>query len=830
MISEEKHIQLSKLWATILEIENLDPDSISMVTEDIKTFLKDAKKKLNKLSELYLKTLHAQSQDKFLSLAFLESGFLFNGPNVTVPTGVPSLGDPKLPDQQSNRHLLMNYISSAHKKFSMEGLSTELSANEAKQNKEVEQKETEIYDWLCTALHKDFPQLRVTGAGSCDNQTASTVLASLFKRIRNHIAILYLKHLKGIKWEPPKEAHGKICKPRKNLDTIHAALVTLLDQNVAFFTYPGLKEAANTVSLVNRHKKLSNANGLGPVQRTALSSIQANAFTKFVSNKVTKCMDNVINLETKLKSDSSCSDEIHRNKNKTQDLKNRLSQAQNKAICTSSRLLLWMLGCKSGARFNQAEKAKFEANADESGKPTATISNDANDFKVKGNLDLRQTVCCKKDCKSQENGKTDLSCLCCAIRNHIELRDKINTERNESGRPLVGNHPGFASRSKTALGRLKECVSNTGVVQITQSDRRLKELQNCGEERIPVSSKNLCFDCNAVIETKLVRNINGFAVVHQVPLVGPLAKLKHGDIIAAIKYGSSEQLTKEGEMQLIEKPGTVAKYEQIIELFSTQRSDQQTVRIYYLRSKSMHSDIDGATYLKWLKKMIQAWQDSLGTIGPANDLYLSKEKISNIGTHSARISFAANAHDLGCDIDGIMKALDHTSYHMTFRYIKQSIRSHNAKSRTVEAMATGQLTQTNAAPSQIDRKVDIHSKDPPSDISPEIWRKYRSDVKSYKKAGCLKFQCPNCVAPYDERRFIGFSSKQMLKKHLETCACISSAKSTLKASAECARQNLEKAGVGPDKFLGTVEVAQQNLEHQHKELGIFQRRKKRKRK
>ena len=825
---EEIHAQVLKLWATILEIQT-GPEVIPSVSstiedggeppedggeppedggkllEEKREFLKGGVKLLESLSNLYIQTLRTQSQDTFLSAAMQVSGLA-----AVTKTAAP----PEHVGHSTNTDQVLDHIRSASELWT--SASNELLHNQNTLNAHVKRIENELSGWLTDAMD-EFECSRTR-----EREGRTGALACLVNSIRYSLAKSYLGHLKGIAWKPPRQQGTRVnCRALKSLDMTHAALVTLLDHNTAFFTYPGLKEAANTVSLAAKHKKLSLANNRGPIQRTALSFVKNEGFVKYLSDTLQKIKDKVTKLEADVKKRQSIVVKTDTVRAKIQILTEQLELARKELYICSSRRILWGLGSKTGARVNAAKRAALEAVGDSQGSSSVQISNDANDFKVKGNRELTTTISCNVSCTSTED-KTDARCLCCSIRWHIKCKEAMNRMRREQCLPLVGDHPGYLGRDKTQFGRIAQGSCDVGCIKITQQHRMGKKIRLNSPPK-NVSHNNFCFNRSACIDTSLVENIDGDAVVCDVPLDGPLSNLKHGDTIAAIKYGSNDRLRKHTQTQLAAGVQAVAKYDEIVDVMNQNRTDFKTVHIYYLRRENCHKDIDGSTYLKWLQNMIRAWQQSLGPIDASDDMYLSEDAISNIGTHSARVTFAANAHDLGCGVEGIMKALDHKSLAMTLRYVLQSTRSRNGKTKTIQTMTSGQLIQPESVCSQVATKVTLCSEKPPTNVHNQVWRQYRAHIKSFSNAGCLRFQCPKCIAPYDERRFIAFSTKQALQKHLKNDKCGTHSPEDAKHT----RHLLENAGVGPDSYLGTVHAANDNrkrLDAISKERGTKRKR------
>ena len=228
----------------------------------------------------------------------------------------------------------------------------------------------------------------------------------------------------------------------------------------------------------------------------------------------------------------------------------------------------------------------------------------------------------------------------------------------------------------------------------------------------------------------------------------------------------------------------------------------------------MHADIDGATFAKWLRSTVTEWQAAIKP-GVSDALYISPERIRNIGAHSPRISFAAVSFDKGCDVVSIMHALDHKSTQMTIRYILQSERSANGRADALTAMARG-VPLTGPRSSESSRAPQGIASKSPDGVNDSAWRRFVADRKKFRENGYIEFQCPHCVADYDERRYTAFATHGALKKHLDPAKGAKCPANTnneeAKSNAKAIREALERANMPTENFLGTVEEAKKKMD------------------
>jgi len=835
---EDNHAQMCKLLSSISTISEKFGASSTIAnttpapTQQQAQFIAKGSKLLESLSELYENKINTHLEDVTFAMMFATGKTLSdnapsdnapsdNAPSDNAPSSNATSGHPP-----SVRADLYRTVRDAFEGAKSNGLEDDIKSNLAKVQGSITSGEAKLYKWLKDVL-STFEQpalssgMEAQPALSSGMEAQPALSRGMEAHLQNIRVILSERFLaneyEGRKWEPPpnrRHAEGAPFVGLKSLKKVHSALLILLKQNPTFFADPDLKAKANTLRILKQHMKLSEANDRGPTQRTALNQARMDAYMAHLKDKF-DCQHAKVKEALHALSKAQPSDSAKR------ALDSKYMEELSMLMVLSSRITLLHKGAHCGERFGQSKKAKLKVTQGPNQEQTAQSFSKASDTKTQTE-DMTLTIPHHKDC-SHARGESvvaaasstsshsnyglptlrSTTCTSCVLIRHVKLQEFVNKQLMARSLPTIGLHPGCRNNSKSIGGKV-DVVRKLKQISVSRHERGCTPSPDGGGTFI---------NCRGAIDAKqLVIEKDGLAIVQNVPLCGPLTKLKRGDIIGAVRKGSSNTLT-EAEKQNLGKDDTLEAYSTVVQALSTPLGDGSHVYLYVLHAQKQRRDIDGGTFCKWLKKTIREWQHSFKDKSTANPLFMSETAIKNIGTHSPRVSLAANAFDLGCDIIGIMKALDHKRITMTLHYIKQALRSRAAKANTIQTMASGQRVDTGtAAPRRIDA---VGTSMCPSGLSPGTWEKLQMDRTRYQAQGYLRFQCTHCCAPYDEQRHIGFSGKQALENHVERCQKIpKNEKDQAVQHAKASRTNLEKAGINLEALLGKVSDATENCTRQ----------------
>jgi hypothetical protein len=796
-ILEDYHGQICKLLSSISTItENVESGSSTIASLPPGPSQQDAAliakgiSLLNTLSVSCETKLQAQLEDVAFASIFATCETTSND---------ATSNDATSNDHSTIRAGLFKTVRDAYEQAKALGLEEGIKTNQVNIQQNITSAENDLKQWL-----KD-----VLDAFGQQESPSSQGMDAHLRNIRVFLSDRFLaKECEGREWEHPPNRKAEKGAPifgLKSLKKVHSALLILLKQNATFFADPDLKAKANTLRILKQHMKLSEANGRGPTQRTVLDQGRMDAYMAHLKDKF-DCQ------HTKVKKALRALSKVSKapGNSSKQALDSKYMEELSMLMILSSRITLLHKGAHCGERFGQSKKAELKVTQGPNQERIAQSFSKATDTKT-STEDMLLTIPHHKDCRHKACPQTctaskyglptflSTTCTSCVLVRHVMLHEFINKEFMARSFPTTGLHPARKNNSKSIGGKT---VNVNKLEQVTVSRHQRGVTQSVDGEETFIS-------CTGAINAQhLVKEEGGHAIVNRVPLAGPLNTLRPGDKIGAVRKGSSNTLT-ETQKQNLGKEGTIEDFSTVEEALRTGVDDGSHIYLYALRAQKQRRDIDGATFCKWLKTTIREWQHSFKDNTTANPLFMSEKDINNIGTHSPRVSLAANAYDLGCDIIGIMKALDHKSMTMTVNYVKQALKSRAAKANTIQSMTSGQRVDTGtAAP----RRIEATGRNKcPSGVSAITWEKLQMDCKRYRNQGYLKFQCTHCCAPYDDRRHSGFSGNQALQNHVTSCQKKKKKKKKkTTAQAKVSRQKLIDAGINFEDLLGEVAIAKTN--------------------